>query len=132
MIGIDTNVLVRYIVQDDPAQTAAANKLIEKVCGRDNPAFINHITLCELVWVLRRNYKVTKEKLAEITEQILRTAQFQMHDPQIVWRALQEFKNGRADFPDCLVAQINLANNCSETVTFDVNASKAKGFRLLS
>jgi len=132
VIGIDTNVLVRYIVQDDPRQASAANTLIENVCNRDNPAFINHIILYELVWVLRRNYKVTRNKIADIIEQIMRTAQFQVHAPQLVWRALQEFKNGSADFPDCLVAQINLANDCPETVTFDINASKTKGFRLLS
>jgi len=132
MIGIDTNVLVRYLAQDDPDQAEIATKFIEVTCTKDNLGFINHITLCEICWVLKRLYKTPKEQLAEIIEQLLRTVQLFVQEPQVVWMALEEFKTDNADFPDCLIAQINLVNDCSSTVTFDVKASNAAGFDLLS
>jgi predicted nucleic-acid-binding protein len=132
MIGIDTNVLVRYLAQDNPDQTKIATAFIEDNCTKDNLGFINHITLCEMCWVLKRLYKTPKEQLAGIIEQLLRTTQLCVQEPQVVWMALEEFKADNADFPDCLIAQINLANYCSSTVTFDVRASNAAGFNLLS
>ena len=132
MIGIDTNVLVRYMAQDDPKQAKIAAEFIEETCTKDNLGFINHITLCELCWVLKRLYKTPKEQLAEIIEQLLRTGRLFVQEPQIVWLALEDFKTDNADFPDCLIAQINLTNYCSSTVTFDVKAAKVAGFNLLS
>ena len=132
MIGIDTNVLVRYLAQDDTGQAKIATGFVEDNCTKDNQGFINHITLCEICWVLKRLYKTPREQLVEIIEQMLRTAQLLVQEPQIIWMALEEFKTSSADFPDCLIAQINLVNDCSSTVTFDVKASKAAGFYLLS
>lgn len=132
MIGIDTNILVRYLAQDDPNQAEIATKFIEVTCTKDNLGFINHITLCEMCWVLKRLYKAPKEQLAEIIELLLRTVQLFVQEPQVVWMALEEFKTDNADFPDCLIAQINIVNYCSSTVTFDVKASNAAGFDLLS
>ena len=132
MIGIDTDILVRYLAQDAPDQAKIATEFIENTCTKDDLGFINHITLCEMCWVLKRLYKTPKEQLAEIIEQLLRTAQLFLQEPQVVWMALEEFKTNNADFPDCLMAQINLINYCSSTVTFDVKASKVAGFNLLS
>jgi len=132
MIGIDTNVLVRYLAQDDPDQTKIATAFIEDNCTKDNQGFISHITLCEMCWVLKRLYKTPREQLTEIIEQLLRTVQLFVQEPQVIWMALEEFKIDSADFPDCLIAQINLANYCSSTVTFDVKASNVAGFNLLS
>ena len=132
MIGIDTNVLVRYLAQDAPDQAKIATEFIENTCTKDNPGFISHITLCEMCWVLKRLYKTPKNQLAEIIELLLRTAQLFVQEPQVVWMALEEFKTNNADFPDCLLAQINLSNYCSTTVTFDAKASNAAGFNLLS
>jgi predicted nucleic-acid-binding protein len=132
MIGIDTNVLVRYLAQDDPNQAEIATKFIEVACTKNNLGFINHITLCEMCWVLKRLYKTPKEQLAEIIELLLRTVQLFVQEPQVVWMALEKFKTDNADFSDCLIAQINIVNYCSSTVTFDVKASNAAGFDLLS
>ncbi len=132
MIGIDTNVLVRYLAQDDPDQAKIATEFIENTCTKDKPGFINNITLCEICWVLKRLYKTPKEQLAEIIEQLIRTAQLIVPEPQVVWMALEEFKKSNADFPDCLIAQINLVNYCSSTFTFDVKAADVAGFNLLS
>ena len=131
MIGLDTNVLVRYLAQDDPQQSALAVKLIEGSCSEKKPAFINHVVLCETAWVLERCYDVNKDMFAVILEKILKTEQFSVQKVQMVWRALRELKKTGADFADCLLGQINLANGCEYTVTFDKKASAGIGYRLL-
>ena len=132
MIGLDTNVLVRYLAQDDPTQGALAEEFIETVCSEKFPAFINHIVLCETVWVLERCYHVEKATLTIILEKILKTEQFKIQNIDMVWRALKEFKKSAADFADCLLAQCNLGNGCEHTVTFDKKASVTLGYQLLA
>ena len=132
MIGLDTNVLVRYIVQDDKEQSALATTTIEKGADREEMFYINHIVLCELVWVLKRCYGAKPDAIGRLLEQILRTAHFRVQDIESVWRALKEYRISAADFADCLIAQQNRAADCPETLTFDQNAAKAKGFRLVA
>jgi predicted nucleic-acid-binding protein len=131
MIGIDTNVIVRYIVQDDPKQAKAATKLIEQFCSKDNPGYINHIVLCEIVWVLRRNYKLEKQSICQVIEQIMRTDRLVIEDIQLVWKALEAFKETKADFADCLLSQRNLQAGCQYTATLDNAASVTKGYKHL-
>jgi len=128
MIGIDTNVLVRYIVQDDLKQSKAATLLIEQSCSTDNPGYVNHIVLCELVWVLRRNYKVDKQSLCRVIEQIIRTERLIVEDIQLVWKALEVFRETKADFADCLISQRNLQAGCLYTATLDNAAAKTEGY----
>lgn len=128
MIGIDTNVIIRYIVQDDTEQTIAATKLMEEVCNPDNPGFLNHIVMCEIVWVLKRSYKQSKESIYQVIEQIIRTDRIAVEDIQLVWRALETFKEKKADFSDCLLGQRNLQAGCEYTATLDDAASKAMGY----
>ena len=131
MTGLDTNLLVRYVTQDDPVQASLATGFIEKNCSAESPGFINHIVLCELIWVLKRCYKVNQDQALQVIEQILRTAQLQVQEPQIVWKALKQAQKDKADFADFLSTQINLASGCEETVTFDRDASKINGAALL-
>jgi predicted nucleic-acid-binding protein len=131
MIGIDTNVIVRYIVQDDPDQARAAPELIERTCNPDTPGFINHIVICELVWVLKRSYKLRKVGICQVLEQIIRTDCFLVEEIQLVWRALEAFREGSADFADCLIGQKNVQAGCEYTATFDDAASKTSGYRHL-
>jgi predicted nucleic-acid-binding protein len=131
MTGLDTNILVRYVTQDDPVQAPLATGFIEKNCSAESPGFINHIVLCELIWVLKRCYKVNQDQALQVIEQILRTAQLQVQEPQIVWKALKQAQKDKADFADFLSTQINLASGCEETVTFDRDASKINGAALL-
>lgn len=131
MIGIDTNVIVRYIVQDDPEQARAATKLIEQSCTINNPGYINHIVLCEIVWVLRRNYKLDKQSIYQVIEQIMRTDRLIIEDIQLVWKALETFKETKADFADCLLSQRNLQAGCRYTATLDDAASVTKGYKHL-
>ena len=132
MIGIDTNVLVRYLAQDDPPQSALAEEFIENYCSEKHPAFINHIVLCETVWILDRCYHADKDTIANILGEILKTEQFRIQNVEMVWRALREFKKSAVDFADCLLAQNNLGNGCEHTVTFDNKASASAGYRLLT
>lgn len=131
MIGADTNVLIRYFVQDDPEQSAAATKYIEDYCSKGDVIFINHIVMCEIVWVLQRCYHLNKAAIGQVIEQILRTAQFKIQSPTIIWQALKDYKAGDADFADYLICRTNMANECSVTITFDKNAGKSNCFHLL-
>ena len=131
MIGIDTNLLVRYLAQDDPRQSALAAELIEGSCSENSPAFINHVVLCETVWVLERCYDVKKDMMAVILEKILKTEHFSIQGLEMVWRAVKEFRKTGAGFADCLLSQINLANGCEPTATFDKKAAISQGYRLL-
>jgi predicted nucleic-acid-binding protein len=130
VIGVDTNVLVRYITQDDPKQSEAATRILE-ACSSESPGFINHIVLCELTWVLRRCYQTSRQDIARILDQILKTGQFKIQDPQAVWQALRSFQAGKADFADYLVGSINRNAGCEHTVTFDQEAGLSENFMLL-
>jgi predicted nucleic-acid-binding protein len=129
--GLDTNVLVRYIVQDDPVQSKTASDFIERKLSKDNYGVINYLVLCELVWVLAKCYKAQKENITKVIEQILRTEQFKVQDSQLVWLTLDDFKKGAADFSDYLVARLNQWHECETTITFDQRAGKSRQFQLL-
>ena len=131
MKGLDTNVLVRYLVQDDPKQSPVATKYIETHCTKDNPCFVGHITLCELAWVLERLYLQGRDGIATVIEELLQIGQLEIMEPQVVWRALNDYKQSNADFPDHLLARVNELNGCKSTVTFDKKASNKSCFELL-
>ncbi len=131
MIGIDTNILVRYITQDDELQSGIATEFIENYCSIGNKIFINHLVICELVWVLKKCYKLSKPKIINIIQHILQTSQFSIENAQVIWQALTDYKKGSADFADYVVGRTNIFNNCDKTITFDKKASKSTGFSLL-
>jgi predicted nucleic-acid-binding protein len=128
--GIDTNVLVRYLVQDEPGQGRKATAFITKKCSADAPGLINRIVLCEVVWVLERAYQYPRNRVAGALDKILRTSQFKIEDHQEVWAALREYQTG-GDFADALIAAINRRLGCEYTVTFDRRAGRSSGFSLL-
>jgi len=129
--GIDTNVLVRYLVQDEPKQSKKAAAFIEKHCSIDAPCFISHIVLCELSWVLESNYDQSRIAIATTIEQLLLTAQLEVMESEVVWKALHDYKSANADFSDHLLARVNESRGCDETVTFDKRAGKQPFFTLL-
>ena len=131
MIGLDTNVLVRYLVQDDPEQSSLASEFIESNCSEENTGFVCHIVLCELSWVLESNYGQSKEAIASVIEQLLQISQLQIMEPEAVWRALSDFKTSNADFSNHLIARANVVNGCKSTVTFDNKAGKQVCFQFL-
>lgn len=132
MKGLDTNVLVRYLVQDDPRQAAVATRFIETQCSDESPCFIGQIVLCELAWVLESNYGQSRAEIAAVIEQLLQVGQLEVMEPDVAWRALDDYKNSNADFPDHLMARINESQGCEVTLTFDKTASKQPSFNLLT
>lgn len=128
MIGIDTNVLVRYITQDDRQQSSQANKLIENKLTQDNCGLISKIVLCELSWVLSYAYTYSKEQIVEVIQQILITQEFILEDAENALLALQHYRKGKAGFADYFLAQTHNAMGAEYTVTFDKKALKDKLF----
>lgn len=124
MIGLDTNVLVRYIVEDDPKQAVLATKLIDESSSAQKPAFINLMVLCELVWVLTRAYGCDRIQMKEVLQNILLTENFIVEHHDVAWLALHDYDEGNADYPDCLISRLNQASECTTTWTFDKKASK--------
>lgn len=125
MIGLDTNVIVRYLTQDDPSQSELANTIINQSTSQGEVLWIAQITLCETVWVLERAYKINKKTIIEILHLLLETQElvFEYHD--IVWQALQDYKSCQSvGFADCVIGRQNISNNCTFTYTFDKNAAK--------
>jgi predicted nucleic-acid-binding protein len=128
--GIDTNVLVRYLVQDEPLQGRKAAAFITRECSADSPGLINRILLCEMVWVLERAYQYPRSQVAQALDRILRTSQFEIEDHEEAWNALREYQAG-GDFADALIAAVNRRLGCEYTVTFDRRAGCSSGFSLL-
>lgn len=131
MRGLDANVLVRYLVQDDVGQAARATRCIEEATRSGEPCAINLVVLCEMVWVLESAYGVAKNELVRVIEKILMTRQFDVEEKDIAWLALGDYKSHSADFADCLIGRRNHAVGCDVTVTFDRGLKNLDTFRLL-
>jgi predicted nucleic-acid-binding protein len=127
LIGLDTNVLVRYILQDDPIQGAKAKRAIARLTP-ENRGFIATTVLCELVWVLKSTYKIPKPQCVSMVEHILLTSDLEVEHSNLCWRALKYFAAGKADFCDYLVRELATASGCSVVLTFDKAALKSEGF----
>jgi predicted nucleic-acid-binding protein len=130
MIGLDTNVVARYIMQDDAAQSAIANRLMESF-SKDNPGFIPVICIIELVWVLRSARRANPQEIARVLETLLRIDGLIVERSELVWQALRQFAKTHADFADCLIQCFAHAAACDYTATFDRKAA-AIGMKLLS
>ena len=131
MIGLDTNVIVRYLTQDDEHQVRLANNLIENELSVDNPGYITLIVLIEIGWVLTSCYKVNKTQLVDIYTQLLTTQTFITERADLASLALKAFNQGNGDFSDALIYQISKANGCSNVLTFDKKA-RSIGMKLLT
>ena len=127
MTGVDTNVLLRYIVRDEPTQAARASRELE----RGERFLVGSIVLCELVWVLETGYGFSRRDVAVTLERILATAQFEIEAKDLALGALDDFRRSTADFSDCLLGRRNRAAGAAETVTFDRSLKGLEGFRLL-
>jgi predicted nucleic-acid-binding protein len=131
MIGLDTNVLVRFIAQDDPKQSPKASRLMESLSA-DSPGFVGIVPIIELVWVLSACYALKKDDVCQVLETVLRTKEIVVEQAEIVWKALRLYKNQPADFADCLIEHLARHAGATYTVTFDVDASKYCGMRLIN
>jgi predicted nucleic-acid-binding protein len=130
--GLDTNVLLRFLIQDDKIQGQAASAYLRRTCTADDPGFVNRIALCEIVWVLESAYGYSRSAVADVIERILRTAEFLVEDKDLAHAALTDYRRSNADFADVLMAKINRAHGCDGTATFDRKAAALDEFELLS
>jgi len=130
MIGLDTNILVRFIAQDHSAQTAAATKLVDSLSS-DAPGYLPLIVLAELIWVLQFSYRFNKQEIESVVERLLRSRELLLEKKETVSQALTRFRTSRADFADCLIERCGHAAGCQHVLTFDKDAV-ASGMRLLA
>lgn len=131
MTGLDTNVLVRYLVQDDRAQARTAATVIEGAAGRGERLFLAAVTLCELVWVLESAYGCTRVEVALVLEQIIQTADFYLEHADHARRALVIYRETAADFADALAGEVAHAAGCEVTLTFDKGLKRLGRFRVI-
>ena len=128
MIGLDTNILVRYLAQDDPVQSAKATEIIEERLSEDEPGFISLVTIAEAVWVLDRLYDQSPQEIAQLIERMLQSDTLFFQNEQEVFTAMVALKAGRGSFADALIGALGTWAGCSSTLTFDKRAARLAGF----
>ena len=119
MIGVDTNVLVRYLTEDDAAQVRRVDAVVTHALENGIRLHIDDIVLCELVWVLRTGYRFGKAAVADALERILSTALFSFEDRDLLRRAVDTYRSGGGDFADYVIGLRNVRAGCIHTVTLD-------------
>lgn len=131
MIGLDTNVLVRYIMQDDSKQSPLATRLVESLTA-ESPGFVPLVAIVELAWVLSSAYELSRAQLVEAFEALLRTQELVVESGETVWKGLRLLQRSGGDFADCLIACSAQTAGCTKTLTFDRGAAKNGGMTLVS
>jgi predicted nucleic-acid-binding protein len=131
MIGLDTNVIVRYLTQDDPIQSPRATKLIERGLTESNPGFVSVVAMAETAWVLERIYGLTAMELAAAIERMLEVDVLVVEREQEVFTAMVAVKENRGFFADALIGALGTRMGCSHTVTFDRKALRLSSFEAL-
>lgn len=119
MIALDTNVVVRLLVDDDPEQCRRARLLVEKAESREEPLWLSDIVLCETVWVLESCYELHRAEIFGALSRLVRSRQVQLQSPDTAAAALADYRAGRADFADYLILKLALAAGCVSLATFD-------------
>lgn len=130
MIGLDTNVLVRYIMQDDPRQSPQASRLVESLSA-EVPGFVTLVSIVELVWVLGSCYELQRAQIGDMIEGLLRTQEIVLERAETIWKAARLYRGSSADFTDCLIERSAAAAGCTRTMTFDRLAAKNCGMALI-
>jgi predicted nucleic-acid-binding protein len=131
VIGIDTNVVVRFLAQDDAVQSPIATRFMSRL-SRERPGFISAVVLAEITWVLSRAYKTPRDDIAAAVEGLLRSAELVIENADAAYRALARYQDSKSvEFADALIAQIAMLVGADEVVTFDQSAASELGVRLL-
>ena len=128
MLGIDTNVLVRFLVRDDEAQFEKARRLIKREVAAGRRVFVSQLVLLETEWILRSRYGLPKFETVATVSGLLDAADIQFEDEAAIEEALFVWKDSAADFADCLIGARNRRLGCRATATFDAKASKVPDF----
>lgn len=133
MRGLDTNVLVRYVTRDDPAQAAVVIELFDRAEAEGERFFVSLPVICELVWALRsRPYQADRPEIVTVLEGMLTASLFELEHRDLVQRALADYRDGTGDFADYLIGWLHRRANCQETLTFDRALGDCERFRVLT
>jgi predicted nucleic-acid-binding protein len=130
MTGLDTNVLLRYLIRDDAKQTAQAARLIDSF-SENNPGFVSTVVLIETVWNLLSNFEFTREELILALDRLLSLNAIVFQHESEVGAAFSILSNGTGTFPDALIAALGSSAGCQTTYTFDRKAARLAGFTLV-
>ena len=131
MIGLDTNILIRYLAQDDPVQSPIATDVMESRITEENPGYISVVAMVETVWVLDRGYGLAAGEIAAALERILQAATLVVESEQEVFQAAMALKEGSGSFADALIGALGAKAGCTRTLTFDKSALRLPGFELV-
>jgi len=129
MTGLDTNVLVRYLTQDDPIQSPKATEIIERHLTEQNPGFVSVVAMVETAWVLDRVYGLGAHDIAAAIERMLQADVLVLENEQEVFTAMVALKHGYGSFADALIAELGIRAGCASTLTFDHKALRLPGYR---
>jgi predicted nucleic-acid-binding protein len=130
MIGLDTNVLLRYLIQDDPVHSSTATMFMRRFTVEE-PGFVSVVALAELAWVLERTYRFSREEVATTVQRLLESGALIFESEPQVFAALALCEDGDGSLADALIGQLGLKAGCSRSVTFDEEASRLPGFELI-
>jgi predicted nucleic-acid-binding protein len=130
MIGLDTNVLVRYLTQDDPVQAAQATEVIEHRLAEQDPGFVSVVAMAEMAWVLERFYRFSSARIVAAIERMLAAETLVVESEREVFTAMIALKEGRGSFADALIGALSAKAGCSRVLTFDRRALRLPGFQL--
>jgi predicted nucleic-acid-binding protein len=128
MLGVDTNVLVRFLVRDDETQFEKARRLIKREVAAGRRVFVNQLVVLETEWVLRSRYGLSKGQIIEAISGLLDASDIGFEDEPAIEEALFIWKDTTADFADCLIGARNRRLGCRATATLDAKASRLPGF----
>lgn len=128
MIGLDTNILVRFLVEDDKAQTKRVQSLLQKAVESDDPCYVPDVVLCELVWVLERSYKIKREEIGAKLSRLIRARHLAFSSVDRLARTLEAYSSGRGDFADYLIREMAREAGCEAVATLDGDLLKEPGF----
>ncbi|MCC6193532.1 MAG: type II toxin-antitoxin system VapC family toxin [Burkholderiales bacterium] len=127
MLGLDTNVLVRFLVRDHEAQFERARRLIKREVGAREKVLVSLPVLLETEWVLRSRYGLHKQQIVNAVSGLLDAAEIELEDEPAIEEALYHWKDSAADFADCLIGARHRRLGCRATATFDATAVKVPG-----
>ena len=131
MIGLDTNILVRYLTQDDPVQSRRATGVIERRLTETDPGFVSVVALVELAWVLDRSYGFTSQEISAAIERLLQIDVLNVEHEQEIFIAMRLLKDGKSSFGVALIAELGRCAGCTRTLTFDHKAARLPNFELV-
>jgi len=130
MIGLDTNILVRYFAQDGPVQSPQAAEIMERRLTVDNRGFVSIVAMAETVWVLKSVYRLADHEIVTVIERMLQAELLVVEDEYEVFTAMLALKEGRGSFADALIVALGSRAGCTRTLTFDKQALRLPGFEL--